>query len=101
MTRVLNGLMYNFPRTQFVSENGIVFQTAHVLLEAEEARFEASNLNEENPDIYPLAMEIMDIYHSAETALRILEEQYGVDVQKLMHDVALKNDARGYYDAAS
>jgi len=92
-------MLYHFPRARFVDENGIVFQTAHVLLEAQEARFEASNLDEENPDVDALAMEIMDTYHSAETALRILQEKHGVDIRALMHRVAEKNDARGYYNA--
>jgi len=92
-------MLYHFPRTRFVDENGIVFQTNHVLLEAKEARFEASNLDDDGHTINTLAMEIMDIYHSSETALRILEEKHGINIQKLMFAVYEKNEKRGYYDA--
>lgn len=85
-------MLYHFPRAKFVDDNGICGQVAHMQTEADEAFRELNN-----PDIDTLAMEVMDVYHSAETGLRILEEKYGVDIQKLMHRVADKNEARGYY----
>jgi len=87
-------MLYHFPRTRFVSQNGIYAQVAHINSEATEAAAELSN-----PDIHFCASEVMDVYHSAETALRILEEKYSVDIRALMHQVAEKNEKRGYYDA--
>lgn len=88
----MKNMIYHFPRTKFVDENGICGQVAHIQTEADEAYREL-----QNPDIEPLAMEVMDVYHSAETALRILQEKYGVDIQALMQRAAKKNEARGYY----
>lgn len=85
-------MLYNFPRAKFVDANGICGQVFHLETEINEAKAELHN-----PDIIPLAMEVMDVYHSAETALRILEEKYAVNISSLMQLVADKNDARGYY----
>lgn len=85
-------MLYHFPRAKFVDDNGICGQVAHIQTEADEAFRELTN-----PDVMPLAIEVMDVYHSAETALRILEEKYGVDIRDLMQQVADKNEARGYY----
>jgi len=87
-------ILYHFPRTRFVDENHIYTQVAHINTEATEAAAELGN-----PDIHFCAMEIIDCYHSCETALRILEEKYGVNIRDLMFKVAAKNDVRGYYDA--
>lgn len=89
---MISDMLYNFPRAKFVDANGICGQVFHLETEISEAKAELHN-----PDIIPLAMEVMDIYHSAETALRILEEKYGVNIRSLMQLVADKNDARGYY----
>lgn len=85
-------MLYNFPRAKFVDENGIAGQVAHMVTEADEAFRELNN-----PDIWTLAMEVMDGYHSHETALRILEEKYGIDIKQLMTAVYEKNEKRGYY----
>jgi hypothetical protein len=90
---MINGLLYNFPRTRFVDSNSIVYQLDHIKEELAEAYVELSLM----PDVSLLAAEIMDIYHSAETALRILEEEHGVNIRELMHRVAEKNEKRGYY----
>jgi hypothetical protein len=68
-------MLYHFPRSRFVDSNGICGQLFHIESEVAEAKAEISN-----PDILPVAMEIVDIYHAAETALRILEEKYGVNI---------------------
>ena len=86
-------MLYQFPRIRYVAENGICAQVAHIQTEADEAFRELTA----SPDIDALAMEVMDVYHSAETALRILEEKHGVDVQALMHRCYEKNEERGYY----
>ena len=88
--------LYHFPRTRFVDENTIGQQLIHTRREGQEA---SDELPPPGGDIMPLALEIVDIYHSAETALRILEEKHGVDIQKLMFAVYEKNEKRGYYDA--
>lgn len=82
----------NFPRTIFVDKNGICGQVAHIATEAAEAAAETSN-----PDIFTLAVEIMDGFHSSETALRILQEKYGVDLDAVRDAVIRKNHPRGYY----
>lgn len=87
-------MLYHFPRARFVDENEIYKQLQHIRSEVQEAEREVDQQN-----IYLIAGEVMDIYHSAETALRILQEKHGVDIRALMHRVAEKNDARGYYDA--
>jgi hypothetical protein len=89
---MMTGMLYHFPRARFVDENGIYGQVSHINSEATEAAAELGN-----PDIQFVAMEVMDVYHSAETALRILEEKYGVDIKALMFKVAAKNEERGYY----
>lgn len=88
-------MLFNFPRTRFVDENSIGQQLIHTRREVQEADDE---LVPPGGDIMPLAMEIMDIYHSAETALRILQEKHGVDIRDIMFKVADKNHQRGYYD---
>jgi hypothetical protein len=85
-------MIYHFPRTKFVDENGIYGQVKHINTEATEAAAELGN-----PDIMHVAREVMDVYHSAETALRILEEKYKVNIKDLMEAVYHKNNARGYY----
>lgn len=90
---MMTGMLYHFPRASFVDANGIYGQVSHINTEAVEAAAELGN-----PDINFVAEEVMDCLHSCETALRILEEKYGVDVRALMFKVAAKNEARGYYD---
>lgn len=87
---------FSFPRAKFVDENNIGQQLIHIRREVKEADDE---LPPAGVDVMPFAIEVMDIYHSAETELRILEEKHGVNIRDLMLEVAAKNDARGYYDA--
>lgn len=81
-----------FPRTVFVDQNGICGQVAHIATEAAEAAAETGN-----PDVFALAVEVMDGLHSSETGLRILEEKYGVDLNAVRDAVIRKNQARRYY----
>lgn len=85
-------MIFNFPRTKFVDENGIVSQVLHMGSEQQEV--EAVMLT---PDIAHTAEEIMDKYHSCETALRILQEKYGINLAELRRDVERKNTLRNYY----
>lgn len=84
---------FRFPRAKFVTENGIIGQTAHVETELVELKYELFN----SPDITPVAEEAMDLHHSTETLLRILEEKHGVDLLVISRMVEDKNRARGYY----
>lgn len=85
-------MLFNFPATTFTKTSHIFAQVAHIQTEADEAFRElATN------DIDALSMEIMDCMHSCETALRILEARYGVDVKEIMIKVYNKNCERGYY----
>lgn len=85
-------MIFNFPRTKFVDENGICRQVLHMRSEQREIEDELQTV-----DILVVAGEIMDKYHSCETALRILQEKYGVNVSELRRDVERKNFERGYY----
>lgn len=83
---------FNFPRAKFVDENGLVSQILH--MSTEQTEIEQVMLT---PDLEHTAEEIMDKYHSCETALRILEEKHGVNLNKLQQQVERKNHSRGYY----
>ena len=43
------------------------------------------------------AVELMDVIHVAETALRHLELEHGADLEMAFCDTVAKNDGRGYY----
>ena len=87
------GVSFRFPRAKFVTDNGIIGQTSHVETELVELKYELFN----SPDITPVAEEAMDLHHSTETLLRILEEKHGVDLLVISRLVEDKNRARGYY----
>ena len=83
---------FNFPRTRFVDENGITSQVLH--MGSEQAEIEQSVFT---PDIEHTAEEVMDKLHSCETALRILQEKYGINLNDLRRRVERKNQVRNYY----
>ena len=85
-------MTFTFPRTIFVNKNGLVTQVRHMA--SEQAEIEASMLT---PDIQHTAEEMMDLYHSCETGLRILQEKYGINLIQLRRDVERKNTIRQYY----
>lgn len=63
---------YWFPRAKFVDEKGIAGQMQHVGNELQEFENELIVQN------WPAAMiELLDMRHSCETALRIMQEKYG------------------------
>lgn len=86
-------MTFIFPRIKFVESNGIATQILHIGKEYQEA-YDASF----TPDIQHTAEEVMDCLHACETALRILNEKYGINLHKLRRDVERKNFDRGYYD---
>jgi NTP pyrophosphatase (non-canonical NTP hydrolase) len=85
-------MICNFPRIKFVDDNGIAGQIKHIISEAKEA--EESSLT---PDINHTAEEVMDCLHSCESALRILQEKYGINISEVRRGVERKNQERGYY----
>lgn len=87
-------MLYNFPRVRFASTNSLEGQALHIHSEGKEVRKAAKSGNLDHLD-----EEVMDCMHSCETYLRMRQERNGLDVRALMHRVAEKNDARGYYDA--
>jgi hypothetical protein len=66
--------MYWFPRTRFVDEKGIAGQMRHIGSELNEFKQELAA-----QDMQAAMIELMDLRHSVETAIRILQEKYGVD----------------------
>ena len=82
---------FTFPRTKFVSENGLTQQFIHICTEVKEIK----EAHEQEP-IERVAEELVDLYHSVETALRIIDERY-IDINKVFEQVAEKNMRRGYY----
>lgn len=86
-------MRFNFPRVKFSDCNGIATQVLYIGKEYQEA-YDASF----TPDIQHTAEEVMDCLHACETALRILSEKYGINLNKLRCDVERKNTLRGYYD---
>lgn len=86
-------MIWNFPRVKFCNNGAIIKQISHLRSEVDEAIAAAMT-----PDIEHTAMELMDVLHSAETALRIMAEFHGVNLHKVRRDCELKNHERGYYD---
>lgn len=83
-----------FPRTVFVDQNGLFAQLNHIQSELGEL-FEAYFTEPTGR----VAEEAMDLVHSVETLLHILEERYAVKLDYVRDYVESKNAARGYYAA--
>ena len=88
----LPGFQFNFPRTKFVTLNGLVGQIAH--MGSEQKEIEEIMLT---PDLDHTVEELMDKLHSAESALRIAQEKHGADLDQVADQVERKNFDRGYY----
>ena len=85
---------FTFPEATFVKKNFLCDQLDHVLGEAHEA-IDAHMLG---TDLAACAIELLDVIHSAETALRILINlDPKIDLSDLVYYVIAKNRARGYY----
>jgi len=92
-----------FPKTIFAEKNDINAQLDHLFSEMDEIRHEwieqeCLPRSERNYD--HLANELVDIQHSADTALRILQEKYGADAYGAYGRVTVNNTKRGYYGEA-
>lgn len=98
MGRGLGGWEWRFPeiaekRLSAVAERpSAAAQTVKVaeeLVEAQEAMLDGRSAD--------AAVEAMDVIHAAETLLRILEDEEGVDLDATYRTVVFKNRMRGYY----
>ena len=86
-------IAYNFKPTYFAEENTIVKQITHIASELNEVAWELVTDNGQGT-----LMEAIDVYHSAETLLRVLVKAFGEGrVLDAMNQTAKKNDDRGYY----
>lgn len=85
--------MYRFPRYQqapaYFEEQ--LCKVTSEMDEVQEAWFDATATHEYNH----LAVELFDVIHSCETALRMLEG--ATDVEQAYFDCIEKNKERGYY----
>ncbi|ABO49733.1 hypothetical protein Dred_1199 [Desulforamulus reducens MI-1] len=91
----LKSMWVRFPRIKFVDVNSLAEQLDHVRSEHKEVW-----LAFEDDKIGDLAMELFDLIHSCETALRILQESFGIDLRETLLAVIDKNKKRGYYENA-
>lgn len=81
---------FTFPRTNYVNQP-LINQLQHIKSELDET-MQAY----QNDPIERVAEELTDLYHSVETALRIIDERY-VPVKVIVAQVEKKNRERGYY----
>lgn len=88
-----HGPRYHFRRTKFVGINGINEQLEHIRSEIREIEWEI-----EEGTLFSLLGEVIDLAHSVETLIRILQEKYNMDIEKARAAVVAKNKERGYYD---
>lgn len=87
---MFNPVNFTFPRTIHVDQP-LIDQLQHVKSELDETM--QAYLNE---PIERVAEELVDLYHSVETALRIIDERY-IPVKVTVALVEKKNRERGYY----
>jgi hypothetical protein len=83
--------MYRFPKTIF-TYNAPFVQLEHIKSEMLEVVYAY-----DNEQMNRVAEEVLDLIHSCETFLRILEQRQAIDVP-ILHDLIVeKNRLRGYY----
>lgn len=92
--RNLPEFRYTFPIAKFVASNTLVQQLAHVQSEVNEI---AAEINGKS-GFTTIAEEAMDLLHSTETLLSILQFRHGVNLDLVAHNIEIKNRARGYYE---
>ena len=84
---------FNYPRIKFVDSNTFFEQLEHI--ESELGEIERATSEHEQ------IMELLDLQHSVETAVRIVQEKHWVNVEECRHKVIEKNRKRGYYDTSA
>lgn len=82
---------YNFPRIKFCDECDLHTQLKHFASECIEIVERI-----EHGDMPGITEEVLDMLHSAETWIRIVE-RHGVDIDAEISKVIEKNRARNYY----
>jgi hypothetical protein len=87
-------MRFNFPRTRFADENGIIGQLLKIQEELDEALSAAMT-----PDLDHTFIEIMDIGQAWETLVHICKEQHGMIPGKARSETEVKNHIRGYYNS--
>lgn len=87
--------MSRFPKTIFVKQNTIQQQLPKIADELKEVydEFLAGKV-----DYHKVAVELNDMKQAIDTALEILKEQKGVDVDLAEKDMLRKNAERNYYE---
>lgn len=99
-------MKYNWPETKFVKENDVMEQITHFMSAVDEMNAEGpieltGDKEEDLKRLFPLLREAMDAHHSLETLWRIVDREYGAEMEDLLHcleaDTYVKNAARGYY----
>lgn len=92
---------YLFPRDTAHDSESTTDVMKHLAGEVIEATIEYSALevmDGDEADALGVAMELLDVIHVAESALRRIEDAYGVDIGRAYCNVIKKNRRRGYYD---
>jgi F0F1-type ATP synthase delta subunit len=88
-------MSFFWPETKFARENSIADQLEHVFSEVEEVK---QALKTPDIDIMAVDMEILDLHHSLETFIRVLQRFESPEyIQHLREIVINKNRERGYY----
>jgi hypothetical protein len=85
-------LIYTFPAIKFIHDNTLAEQDDHIRSEFVEW-MRASGEGEKDE-------ELLDLYHSIETRLRMREMQ-GIDIDAGITNTVAKNDLRHYYTAGA
>lgn len=88
--------MFTFPAiAKSKRENDMLSQIAHIQQEVDEANAEAEAMGNGKTK---LCVELFDIVHAAETALRMVYEETPGTVLGAYFMCKSKNESRGYYD---
>jgi hypothetical protein len=81
-------LIYTFPAIKFIHDNTLEQQDDHIRSEfIEWVKAQGEGEKDE---------ELLDLYHSIETRLRMREAQ-GIDIDEGIRRTVAKNNKRGYY----
>jgi hypothetical protein len=85
-------MIYTFPAIKFIHDNTLAEQDDHIRSEFVEW-MKATGEGEKDE-------ELLDLYHSIETRLRMREAQ-GINIDAGITNTVAKNDKRGYYEVGA
>ena len=89
-------MQFQFPRITAIGGLSLVDQVRKIRGECDEALDAIEN----GLDMKQAHMEVMDIYHASESALRMIKDAHGpVYLEDIKRDTTTKNADRGYYAA--